>query len=66
MTGRVRAVQERRRSGAAGPHSRRPTRAEEKAQALADDPVVADLPQPDDEDQSCADPRTTGEDEETT
>lgn len=32
---RVRAVQERRRSNAAGPHRGRPTRAEELAAALA-------------------------------
>ncbi|MBL8926332.1 MAG: hypothetical protein JNM77_08835 [Pseudonocardia sp.] len=36
MDGRTRAVQERRRSSAAGPHGRRPTRAEELEQALAD------------------------------
>lgn len=36
MSDRVRAVQERRRSNAAGPHGRRPTRAEELSAALAE------------------------------
>lgn len=36
MTDRVRAVQDRRRSNAAGPHGRRPTRAEELADAIED------------------------------
>lgn len=39
MNERVRAVQERRRSGAAGAHVTRQTRAEMLAQALADDPL---------------------------
>jgi hypothetical protein len=38
-TNRVRAVQERRRSNAAGTHVTRATRAETLARALADDPV---------------------------
>jgi hypothetical protein len=37
---RVRAVQERRRSNAAGPHGTRQTRAAMLAQALADDPMT--------------------------
>lgn len=40
MNERVRAVQERRRSGAAGVHVTRQTRAEMLAQALADDPLA--------------------------
>lgn len=41
MTGaRVRAVQERRRSGAAGPHDAARPRARELADALADEPCV--------------------------
>lgn len=36
MNARSQAVQERRRSNAAGPHGSRPTRAEELEDALAD------------------------------
>jgi hypothetical protein len=36
MSARVRAVQERRRSNAAGPHQSQPTRADRLAVALAD------------------------------
>ena len=36
MNARTRAVQERRRSGAAGPHGGRPTRSAELADALED------------------------------
>lgn len=39
MNSRVRAVQERRRSNAAGAHVTRATRAAMLAQALADDPL---------------------------
>lgn len=41
-SGRVRAVQGRRRSSAAGPHDHTPTRAEELADAIADELLELD------------------------
>lgn len=61
MSDRVRAVQERRRSSAAGPHGRRPTRAEMLADALADEIASGDAIDEDEQDRSC--PNLPGLDE---